>query len=420
MDNVYPVIISGGDSTRLFPLDKVLTPLLGEKGRSLMQQMFDLLTQDFLSMDRFYMVTAPRILETVRAQLPKETHPHLLMDPCKRSTFPALLWAVAHIRKENPKATVAMFAADAVTRDTEKFRSTIRTAIRAAQNSRSIVTLGTQPDQNPTTWTQYGAIKIRESGLDVCPIIRFDEKPSEAEAKDLIRQGNTYWNAGCFIFTIPAMEEALGLYQTTMHETYREMVRAIEAGNEEEAKEIFHTFPSELDKSGRRVDNSIDHALMEKLGEDGPIKGIMVEANFSWIDTGNWADVRQIMTADENNNIIRGIVHSSQTTHSVLVAEEGQKIIAQGLDGFVVAISSSGHVLVTLEKSAREVKQAVKMAKETLDKSKSGNQVIRSGDTTNTHVINQGPGVVVVHDVSNKHISVKNNTVEIGITLFYG
>ena len=427
MDIVYPVIMSGGDSTRLFPVDKVLTPNLDASGhgRSLMRQMFERLTSDhehgeFLPFSRFIMLTAARIAGTVKDQLPEVSDENLLSDPAKRNTFPAILWAVAHVkvRANNPKTTLTVFGADQVVGDTPEFRRVVKETARVAQNAKSVVAIGIKPSGNPVQWTNYGAIKApnlagvgRESrGMD-----RFVEKPNEGKAKEMIEEGGHYWNAGWFTFTIEALEEAMATNQPEMFATYNEMVGAISRGDTQGAKTAFEKFPSKIRQkgTGAEVDNSMDYAIMEYLGQDTPVKGVVVPGGFPWIDAGNWGDVRQVLPANQDGNVIRGTVNVSETKNSTLFAESGMTIEAIGLEGIAVAVSATGNVIVTEEVKGGKVKPAVEPAKKEVAKSIDDPTRVNvvQKESENVSVDNQGPGVVAVYGVKNLDITVTKDRV---------
>ncbi len=435
MEEVYPVIMSGGDSTRLFPVDKVLTPNLDAsgKGRSLMRQMFERLTQDrengeFLPFSRFFMLTASRIAETVKNQLPEVPSENLLSDPAKRNTFPAILWAVAHIKVKtnNPRATLTVFGADQVVGDTEEFRRVVKETARVAQNAKSVVAIGIKPSDNPVQWTNYGAIKApnlagvgRESrGMD-----RFVEKPNEEKAKEMLREGGHYWNAGWFTFTIEALEEAMSTNQPEMFAIYKEMLEFIGQNDYEGAKKAFEKFPTKIKQKGTEteVDNSMDYAIMEYLGQDTPVKGVVVPGGFPWIDAGNWGDVRQVLPADANGNVIRGNVVADGTKNSTLFAESGITIEAVGLEGIAVAVSATGNVIVTEEVKGGKVKPAVEPAKKEVAKDVNDPTRVNvvQKETAQVAVTNTGPGVVAVYGVKNLEIEVTQNRVVVRNTAYF-
>src|SRR3954464_12210948 len=95
--DVYAVILAGGQSSRLFPFNKVLSDLTGT-GRSLIQQAYDRLD---LPNEQIYVLTVGALVSPIRKQT-KLSPSHFLVDPARRGTWPALLWAMAHLRQKNP------------------------------------------------------------------------------------------------------------------------------------------------------------------------------------------------------------------------------------------------------------------------------------------------------------------------------
>src|SRR5258708_4930163 len=109
MEKVYAVVLAGGQSARLYPFNKVVSDLTGS-GRSLIQQVYDR-TIPLIHPDRFYVLTTPTAAGPIRRQLGLSSD-NFLMDPARRGTWPALLWAMAHLRRQDPAATLAVLTAD--------------------------------------------------------------------------------------------------------------------------------------------------------------------------------------------------------------------------------------------------------------------------------------------------------------------
>src|SRR5438876_11470375 len=103
-ENVYAVVLAGGQSSRLFPFNKVLSDLTGA-GKSLIQQAVHRLK--CLPKKRIYILTVNDMVAPIRRQL-KLPPRQFFVDPVRRGTWPAILWAMAHLRRVAPEAVMAI------------------------------------------------------------------------------------------------------------------------------------------------------------------------------------------------------------------------------------------------------------------------------------------------------------------------
>jgi mannose-1-phosphate guanylyltransferase len=68
-------------------------------------------------------------------------------------------------------------------------------------------------------------------------------------------------------------------------------------------------------------------------------------ADFGWSDLGNWASLHDKLQKDENNNGAVGNVKLYECTNCVVHADDAQKVVLQGLDGYIVS-EKNGCILV--------------------------------------------------------------------------
>src|SRR5882672_4165706 len=98
------VILAGGQSARLFPFNKVLSDLTGS-GRTLIQETYNRLK--IFPKDRIYALTTKEMAAPIRRQL-KLPARRVLVDPARRGTWPAILWAMAHLRQVKTDVVMAV------------------------------------------------------------------------------------------------------------------------------------------------------------------------------------------------------------------------------------------------------------------------------------------------------------------------
>ena len=177
---IYPVILSGGSGTRLWPLSRATYPkqflsLMGED--SLLQQ----------TVLRFYGrpdFAAPAIIANndhrflVAEQLRSADieGASIILEPVARNTGPAAIVAALHVHNTDPNGVVVLLSSDAAIRDVDGLHSALAVAAQAAQAGK-LVTFGMEADRPETG---YGYIK-QGTSLDgvtgAFTVARFVENP---------------------------------------------------------------------------------------------------------------------------------------------------------------------------------------------------------------------------------------------------
>lgn len=369
LSTVYGVILAGGRSSRLFPFNKVLSDLTGT-GQSLLQQAVNRTSErlkrepfrDFIARDHVYVLTAAPMVAPMREQLGLPAS-RFLVDPVRRGTWPALLWAMAHLRQNSPKATLAVLTADHVIPNTAQFRKAVSEALQLAQEEETIALIGVTPSAKAEEWTGFGTFRggneVVSSGH---PITAFEEKPSLERAQVMAREGDWFWNAGMFFFRIAVAEAVLKRFQPEMYEIYLTLCAAIAKKDRARATEIFSQFPGKVPhplRPGQEVDNTMDYAVLTPLVH-GKLKGLGATVAKTpledWRDVGQWPALREIVTPDADGNVSVGRVALSESRDCIVAADHGSGVEAIGTHGYILAVSG-GQALVIRENLVGRLKE---------------------------------------------------------------
>ena len=107
----HALILAGGASSRLFPFNKILADLTGT-GRTLIQQAFDRAAA-FVPGDHISLLAVQDLVNPIRSQLALPAS-RFFVDPVRRGTWPALLWAMAALRRADPETVLAVLTGDQV------------------------------------------------------------------------------------------------------------------------------------------------------------------------------------------------------------------------------------------------------------------------------------------------------------------
>ena len=317
------VIMAGGIGSRFWPLStpeypKQFIDILG-CGRTLIQLTVDRF-KGLCPAQNFWVVTNAAYVDIVRQQLPEIPAHHILAEPAARNTAPCIAWASWRIKKEDPEANVVVTPADAVVMNPEEFRRVIANALSFTAHSSAIVTIGIKPSRPETG---YGYVESGERSAEngeIFSVKAFKEKPNRQLAGQYLRAGNYLWNAGIFVWNVKTITDAISTYKPNIAADMERM------RTEADVQQLF----PQCEKI------SIDYAVMEPAAADGKV--YTHPADFGWSDLGNWASLHDKLQKDPDCNGVVGPVHLYECSNCVVHAEDAQKVVLQGLDGYIVSL----------------------------------------------------------------------------------
>lgn len=348
---IYPVILSGGAGTRLWPLSravlpKQLLPLVADK---------TMLQETALRVAGWPGLMAPLVVcgndhrFMVAEQLREVgiTPLGILLEPVGRNTAPAVAAAAHHLKAIDPEAIMLVLPADHVIENGAAFREAVERATRLVQQG-ALATFGIVPK---TPETGYGYIRrgeqVAECG-ECYKVERFVEKPDAATAEGFLAEGGYYWNSGMFMFHasryLTELEQhapaIAGAATQAMQAAYRDLdfCRLDEAA--------FSACPSD----------SIDYAVMEHTRD-----AAVVPADIGWNDVGSWSALWEVQAKDGDGNARRGDVYLDNVKNS-LVRAESRIVAVVGVEDIVV-VETQDAVLVTHKNQVQRVKQVVEHLK---------------------------------------------------------
>ncbi len=273
---MYVVVLAGGGGTRLWPLStperpKPFLPLLGDE--TLLQRTVSRLVP-IVDPEDVRVVAARRYTPLVRAQLPDV---RVVPEPMGRNTAAAIALATVAIDRPDDDVMVVL-PSDHWIEDEAAFRDVLTAAVeRLAGGAFGIddplVTLGVRPSAPAT---DYGYLRpnldqsMRSGRFRAWPLQGFEEKPSEARARELLGVEGVAWNAGMFVWRRRAIRAAL--------EKYTPLLTLLEPA-------VGHDLA--LEGAYDRMNGvSIDRAVMEGAASDGRV--VMARLDAGWSDLGSW------------------------------------------------------------------------------------------------------------------------------------
>jgi mannose-1-phosphate guanylyltransferase len=335
------VIPAGGAGTRLWPRSRASTPKhvlpLGEGGRPLLRDTYERLRG---LADEIFVVSESSQREIIQAVLPELDSEHLILEPMARGTTNAYGLAALTLAERDPDAVMLAMASDHVVRGRPAVTRAVRTAVRVAAGTKSLVAFGLKPTFPSTA---LGYIHAPRPGPPGTRRVKgFTEKPNLATAKRFLQAGGYYWNLAWFTWRIDVFLEELGRHAPRHLAGLRKVVAARAAGDEAAAKRLYAGLPLEV----------VDRSVMEKTD-----RLLLVPAEFDWADIGNWAELGDRVRADVRGNSVEGDTVLIDTRGSLILGD--RRLVATiGLEDMII-VDTEDALLVCPRSRAQDVRKVV-------------------------------------------------------------
>ncbi len=275
---IYPVILSGGSGTRLWPMSRSLYPkqllaLFGE--RSLLQEtarrVIDLpgfAPPLIVANEEHRFIIAEQLREIGAAPAA------LLLEPIGRNTAPAAAVAALRIVESDADGLMLVMPSDHAIADPAAFHLAVDRAAAAARTG-LLVTFGITPARAETGYGYIAGGGAVTACDGVFAVKGFVEKPDTAQAERYVAAGDHFWNSGIFLF--PA-----AVYLAELERLRPDMLAACKAALAAAKSDADFV---RLDKAAFAdcPADSIDYAVMEHTS-----RAAVVPVGMGWSDLGSW------------------------------------------------------------------------------------------------------------------------------------
>ena len=346
MKNRYVVIMAGGKGERFWPQSRLKRPkhLLPIVGNSPMLSQTIKRLEGLVPPERIFVITNAEQREAVLESCPTLPPDRVIGEPEGRDTAAAVGLAALLVQKEDGDAAFALLPADHVIDDAKGFRATLEAAFVASEAEDVLVTIGIKPDFPSTGYgylCQGEQLKVDE-GRVLSRVDRFVEKPDLPKAKEYLKEGTYFWNAGMFVWRPGViLAEIDRLTPKLAHGLSELKAMWTDSGDLEQA--MAKIYPS-LEKI------SIDFAVMENADAV-----VMLESSFDWDDVGEWPAIARHYPKDENGSVFKGLGLAVDSSENLTFSEDGHCVSLLGVKDLIV-VQSGDATMICHKDRAQEVK----------------------------------------------------------------
>ncbi|RVT85742.1 hypothetical protein DXV76_08315 [Rhodobacteraceae bacterium CCMM004] len=349
MPKIHPLIICGGNGTRLWPVSRTESPKQFQRiGDATSPTFFQSAIERHQGADFEIpvIVASERHARTVETQLAQiGSDAQIIHEPMGRNTGPAVLAAAMRLYQHDPEALMLVIPADHVIEG--DLNSTIVAMKQAAQDGH-IITFGIKP-RYPETGFGY----ITDGGaVDGYPglrkVERFVEKPPARKARFLVESDIAYWASGISMFSAATIIEE---YKRFDMRSYVAVENA-----------VLNAAPAP-----RGVVLSAEHFRQaaaeptEQVVFEKTRRIALAPLDVMWNDVGSWSAMYGIQAPNAEGNVLQGDIVTVDT-HNSLVRSEGRLVTLVGMSD-VIVVDTPDALLVTKVGHCQNVKKVAEHLK---------------------------------------------------------
>ena len=344
---VYGVIMAGGGGTRFWPLSRKATPkqLLNLTGKELMvNEAVDRLSFVADKSDIFIVTNVTQVPSMLDATKERLKSDHILSEPSARNTAACIGYAAMEIVRKYGDGVMIITPADHYIKDEAGFVRILNSAVRCADETGKLVTIGINPTF-PSSGFGYIRYNKNESG-DAKAVIEFKEKPNEATAKEYVASGEYAWNSGMFAWKASVI---LDKFKEYIPDIYADLEKIGDAMNTADEKKVI----DEVYPNIRKI--SVDYAVMEPAAATGDV--LVIPGEMGWNDVGSFDMMEVLRDKDANGNIIEGDVVAVDCKDSIILSSE-KTVTCVDVENLVV-VETKDAIMVCPKDKAQSVKKIV-------------------------------------------------------------
>ncbi|MFZ0219859.1 MAG: mannose-1-phosphate guanylyltransferase/mannose-6-phosphate isomerase [Candidatus Aquirickettsiella sp.] len=360
---LVPVVLSGGNGSRLWPVSREAHPKpfirLNNDSYSLIQKTYQRAVsipnvEKIITVTNFeYYYQTKKELKNLGYSTTSKKFSFIL-EPLSRNTAAAIAFSALFIKKMmGPEAVLLVLPADHIILNQDKFNLNIEKAYQLAKKN-LLTTFGIIPHKAETA---YGYIQYCKSDAQdsAYKVLNFYEKPRFEDAQFFIEQGNFLWNSGIFCFNVKTILDSIQEYTPELY------LKVLDCWKVSTKNNIIvqNKIKLDADRFAKLENISIDYALMEKAQNI-----IVIPAEFGWSDIGSWDVLNTLLKPEKNNNRIQGNAFLKETYNTNIYSQgSSNRVIAVlGIKNLTI-VDTHDALLICKDTHIQKVKQLVEELK---------------------------------------------------------
>ncbi len=281
---IIPVILCGGEGTRLWPNSKNNQPkqFIDFGGWNLFEKTLERIDNPIFNYP--IISTNLKYLNKVKYFLKKKKFKKfkIVLEPSKKNTGPAILAStLAHINSSNNEwdSPLIFLSSDHLIYKEKVFYKEIKKNAKKLSNN-NIFIFGAKPSFPSNS---YGYFLTKKNNNKIIQVTNFVEKPQVSIARKLI-QKKAYWNTGMF-FVKPA--SLIYNFNKFCPQIYNSTLKVFSSFSNTKVFNNIYFLDKKLFKKIPAI--SFDYAVLEKTKNINAIK-----LNVPWSDLGSWKEILNI------------------------------------------------------------------------------------------------------------------------------
>ena len=334
INKIYPVILSGGSGTRLWPQSRLSFPkrfLKINSDYTLIQETLIRIKNKkifhppiLICNDEHRFLIAEQLREmNIKPKL-------IILEPVGRNTAAAVTVASLIIKKKDENAKILILSSDHKINKTNNFHKIINNCSGICDKNKIII-FGIKPKEPDKNFGYIKKGKIFDKKSNTFYVDEFKEKPSLDKAKKYLKNKNFFWNSGMFFFKANLMLKEVKRYDKKI---LNQSNNSIKYSN----KDLDFLRLSKKHFS-RIISKPIDISVIEKS------KNVVVKNfNIEWSDVGSWPSIFNLSKKDKKNNLIKGSVEIKNVKNSFVQSENQQVMVINQKD--LIIISTKDALLI--------------------------------------------------------------------------
>ena len=328
MPRIFPIILSGGSGTRLWPLSRAKYPkqfirFSDDQELSFLQAAsLRLPAKDGFEAPTYLCNEEHRFLVREQAENIGIAPRGILLEPVARNTAPAITVAALSASDEDPDAIIVVMPSDHIIEHPERFAEAVRAAAKVAAKGHFVL-FGIEATSPHTGYGYIRKGKLLSAGkTEAYEVEAFFEKPDKKTAQRYLDEGGAFWNSGIFVLPAATFLDEVGRLEP-------DMLAACEGAYAEARRDLDFV---RLDRTNfvKNPSVSVDVAVMERTKA-----AAVLPLDAGWSDVGSWSSLLELAERDENGNAVVGEA-ILEDVHNCYIRSNRSVVSAVGVKDLII------------------------------------------------------------------------------------